>query len=160
MTVPRCFDFRYLVKHTEYCVPLALVILPSIRLESASTMSPKQEVASREQVVKSILLIRGLKVMLEADVARLYGVFLKRLNEQVHRNLRRFPSDFVIHLTREEYEGLRSQFATLNLGRGSTGNFSPAQKKPIERYDGKGKRRINNPPVGVGDTGHGFLSLA
>lgn len=88
-------------------------------------MSPKHEVVSREQVEKSILLIRGLKVMLDSDLARLYGVSVKRLNEQVRRNLRRFPSDFMIHLTREEYEVLRSQFATLNPGQGEHRKYLP-----------------------------------
>ncbi|MGE5301977.1 MAG: ORF6N domain-containing protein [Alphaproteobacteria bacterium] len=56
--------------------------------------------------------------MLDADLAKLYGVSVKRVNEQVRRNRSRFPSDFMIHLTREEYEALRSQFATLNPRRG------------------------------------------
>jgi hypothetical protein len=98
----------YLVKHTNIVFLIALIILPWIRLKSATTMSPKHEIVSRERVEKSILLIRGLKVMLDADLAKLYGVSVKRLNEQVRRNLRRFPSDFMIHLTREEYEALES----------------------------------------------------
>jgi hypothetical protein len=76
-------------------------------------MSPKREVISTAQVEQSILLLRGLKVMLDSDLARLYGVSVKRLTEQVRRNLKRFLSDFVIRLTADEYEGLRSHFATL-----------------------------------------------
>jgi hypothetical protein len=110
---------QYLVKHTNIVFSIrALVILPSIRLKSATTMSPKHKFVSHEQVEKSILFIRGLKVMLDSDLAGLYGVSVKRLNEQVRRNLKRFPSDFMIHLTREEYEVLRSQFATLKPSRG------------------------------------------
>ena len=52
--------------------------------------------------------------MLDRDLARLYGVETKRLNEQVKRNIERFPEDFMFQLTREEAESSRSQFATLN----------------------------------------------
>ena len=70
-----------------------------------------------ERVERQILLIRGHKVMLGTDLAVLYGVPTKRLNEQVRRNLRRFPSDFMFQLTWEESEELsRSQFATLKRG--------------------------------------------
>jgi len=68
-----------------------------------------------EQIERRILLIRGHRVILAADLAAMYGVPVKRLNEQVKRNADRFPDDFVFQLTREESEGLsRSQFATLN----------------------------------------------
>lgn len=65
-----------------------------------------------------ILLIRGCKVMLDSDLAELYQVSTKRLNEQVKRNRERFPEDFIFQLTREEAEGLRSQIATSNKRRG------------------------------------------
>jgi hypothetical protein len=55
-----------------------------------------------ERIERSILLIRGEKVMLDADLAALYGVSTKRLNEQVRRNRERFPSDFLIELTAQE----------------------------------------------------------
>jgi hypothetical protein len=64
-----------------------------------------------------ILSIRGHRVMLDADLAELYGVPTKRLNEAVRRNAARFPEDFMFQLTAEEAETLRSQFATSN-GRG------------------------------------------
>jgi hypothetical protein len=67
------------------------------------------------QVERRILFIRGQKVLLDADLAELYEVPTKRLNEQVRRNRKRFPEDFVFQLTREEFEGLRSQFATSSL---------------------------------------------
>ena len=63
--------------------------------------------------------------MLDADLADLYGVPVKRLNEQVRRNNRRFPADFMIRLTREEHEGLRSQIATLKPGRGEHRKYLP-----------------------------------
>jgi hypothetical protein len=65
-----------------------------------------------------ILLIRGHKVMLDSDLAELYGVTTKRLNEQVRRNLSRFPEDFMFQLTESETHLLRSQFATSKGGRG------------------------------------------
>jgi hypothetical protein len=66
-----------------------------------------------------IFLIRGQRVILDADLARIYGVPTKRLNEQVRRNADRFPPDFMIQLTpseTKEVQGLRSQFATLKRG--------------------------------------------
>jgi ORF6N domain len=71
-----------------------------------------------ERIEKSILLIRGHNVMLDSDLADLYGVTTKRLNEQVRRNLARFPEDFMFQLTTEEAESLRSQIATSKPGRG------------------------------------------
>ena len=65
-----------------------------------------------------IHLLRGEHVMLDFDLAKLYGVSTKRLNEQVRRNLKRFPSDFAFQLTNQEFTRLRSQFATSNKGRG------------------------------------------
>ncbi len=56
--------------------------------------------------------MRGQRVMLDADLAALYGVTTKRLNEQVMRNLGRFPSDFMFQMTNQEVAILRSQFAT------------------------------------------------
>jgi hypothetical protein len=62
--------------------------------------------------------IRGQKIMLDSDLASLYGVTTKRLNEQVRRNLSRFPSDFMFRLTVSEAEDLRSQIATSRSGHG------------------------------------------
>ena len=70
-----------------------------------------------ERVEDRILSIRGHRVMLDADLAELYGVPTKRLNEAVRRNVARFPGDFMFQLTADEAEILRSQFATSN-GRG------------------------------------------
>jgi len=71
-----------------------------------------------ERIASFILLVRGHKVLLDADLAELYGVTTKRLNEQVRRNRERFPEDFVFQLSQEEHEALRSHFATSNAGRG------------------------------------------
>jgi len=65
-----------------------------------------------ERIEQKIFLIRGRKVMLDGDLALLYGVPVKRLNEQVRRNPRRFPPDFMFQLAANESESLRSQSAT------------------------------------------------
>jgi len=69
-----------------------------------------------EQIERAILLIRGQKVMLDRDLAELYGVETKALKRAVRRNIGRFPSDFVFELTKEEYDSLRRQFGTLKRG--------------------------------------------
>ena len=79
-------------------------------------MKSKAGIVLSEVIQGKMILIRGQKVMLDADLARLYEVFTKRLNEQARRNSRRFPSDFMFQLTKEEYEILRSQFATSSWG--------------------------------------------
>lgn len=68
------------------------------------------------KIEEKIFTIRGKQVMLDRDLARLYGVETKRLNEQVKRNLERFPDDFMFQLTVDECS--RSQFATLNIQQG------------------------------------------
>ena len=70
------------------------------------------------QIQNMIYVIREQKVMLDSDLAKLYGVETKRLNEQVRRNLKRFPGDFMFKLTSDEFEALRSQFATSKEGKG------------------------------------------
>ena len=71
-----------------------------------------------KKVDSTILFLRGQKVILDVDLAELYGVSVKRLNEQVKRNIRRFPSDFLFRLTRREYSNLRSQFVTSSSDHG------------------------------------------
>jgi len=65
-----------------------------------------------EGIASRIYFVRGKKVILDSDLAGLYGVPTKRLNEQVRRNIERFPGDFMFRLTKEEHDHLRSQFAT------------------------------------------------
>ncbi len=81
-------------------------------------MAGKGTMVPLERVERRILLIRGHRVMLDADLAELYGVPTKRLNEQVKRNTERFPEDFMFRLTRGETEALKSQIATSKGGRG------------------------------------------
>jgi predicted DNA binding protein len=76
-------------------------------------------------VSQRIQLIRGHRVLLDSDLAILYGVSTKRLNEQVRRNMDRFPSDFIFSLTDQELAALRSQFATLKPGRGAHRKYAP-----------------------------------
>ncbi|MDP3794687.1 MAG: ORF6N domain-containing protein [bacterium] len=71
-----------------------------------------------EGIQRRIYLIRNEKVMLDSDLAELYGVPTRRLNEQVRRNSSRFPRDFMFQLTTEETTALRSQIATSKTGRG------------------------------------------
>lgn len=78
-----------------------------------------------EHVRHQILLIRGHRVLLDSDLAQLYGVATKRLNEQVRRNKTRFPADFMFRLTPWETESLRSQIATLETGRGKHRKYLP-----------------------------------
>lgn len=78
----------------------------------------KTSIIPAERIERAILLVRSQKVMLDADLAALYGVPTRRLNEQVRRNLRRFPADFMFQLRPAEVRILRSQFATSKRGRG------------------------------------------
>src|SRR3954468_21635099 len=76
-------------------------------IESQMT-SPRQITT----VENAIHLMRGQRVMLDSDLASIYGVTTKRLNEQLRRNRARFPLDFAFHVTSKEFTNLKSQFAT------------------------------------------------
>ena len=78
-----------------------------------------------DTITHHILLLRGQKVLLDTDLAILYDVPTKRFNEQVRRNLERFPADFMFQLTQEEWDALRSQIATLKTGRGQHRKYLP-----------------------------------
>jgi len=71
-----------------------------------------------ERIAQYILMLRGQRVILDADLAKLYGVSTKRLNEQVRRNTDRFPADFMFQLSDEEARNLKSHFATSSSGHG------------------------------------------
>ncbi len=82
-------------------------------------MSTKTSIVPVERIALSIHVVRGQKVIVDADLARIYGVPTKRLNEAVRRNMERFPADFMFQLTKDEaveWHRLRSQFATLKRG--------------------------------------------
>jgi ORF6N domain-containing protein len=106
---------------------------------SLSTRS-RTSVTSVEDVSRAIVVLRGRKVLLDAELAALYGVTTKRLNEQVKRNAERFPEDFMFRLSRTETDALnrshsatgspgaaasRSQCATLKGGRGQHRKYPP-----------------------------------
>jgi hypothetical protein len=80
---------------------------------------------SPQRIEQAIFLVRGHRIILDSELAALYGVPVKRLNEQVKRNSARFPPDFAFELTREEFEILRSQIATLRSGHGQHPKYLP-----------------------------------
>jgi len=82
-------------------------------------MTSKQLPIPAERIEKAIVLVRGQKVMLDRDLAELYGVTTGNLNKAVKRNLDRFPPDFMFQLKQEEYESLRFQFGILKKGQHS-----------------------------------------
>jgi len=85
--------------------------------DSAKTTASAQLTAATA-IEKRIFVVRNRQVMLDEDLADLYGVETKRLIQQLKRNLKRFPDDFMFQLTKAEAEALRSQIATSNTGRG------------------------------------------
>lgn len=91
----------------------------------APTMSSKASVEIARDIGARITLISGHRVLLDADLAALYVVTTKRLNEQVRRNMGRFPVDFAFQLSAEEADSLRSQNATLKTGRGRHRKYRP-----------------------------------
>ena len=97
-----------------------------------------QSLLSEETISNKIYFIRGQKVMLDRDLALLYGIETKVLKQSVKRNISRFPEDFMFELTKTEYDSLRSQFvtlenntplrpqiATLKTGRGRYSKYTP-----------------------------------
>src|SRR5207253_2690866 len=78
----------------------------------------KQALAKIEPIEPVIMVIRGQRVILDRDLARVYGVTTARLNQQVNRNVERFPSDFIFRLNRDELNSLMLQSATSKMGRG------------------------------------------
>lgn len=81
-------------------------------------MTRENQPSPPEGVERLILQVRGQRVLLDADLAELYGVATRRLNEQVSRNLERFPDDFMFRLTHAEWSDLKSQVATSSEGHG------------------------------------------
>ena len=69
-----------------------------------------------ETIATKILIIRGKKVLIDSDLAKLYAIETKGLKRAVRRNIERFPEDFMFEITKEEYDSLRSQFGTLKRG--------------------------------------------
>jgi hypothetical protein len=99
----------------------------SLRAFESQMTSPREI----QTVENTIHLVRGQRVMLDSDLAAIYGVSTTRLNEQFRRNKKRFPSDFAFQLTREEFTALISQFAISKKGRGGRRKLlaPPPEKK-------------------------------
>ena len=93
------------------------------KTENGELVTNRDQLVVVDNIESLIKVIRGQQVMLDKDLATLYGVETKRLNEQVKRNIKRFPEDFMFQLTKEEC--LRSQIATLNEGRGQHLKYMP-----------------------------------
>ena len=70
------------------------------------------ELNTVDNIINSIYIIRGQQVMLDSDLAKIYGYEVKRLNEQVKRNIKRFPEDFMFRLSNSEIDSVRSQIVT------------------------------------------------
>jgi hypothetical protein len=76
-------------------------------------------------IESKIYTVRGMRVMLDSDLAELYGVENKRLKEAVRRNIERFPKDFMFEITFEEYKTLRSQIASLDNNQKTQSKYKP-----------------------------------
>jgi len=97
---------------------------------------------SVQLIERRIYLIRGQKVMIDVDLAELYGVSTKHLNQQVSRNKKRFPEDFMFRLTKEEGESLRSQIVTSNTGMPeNTASNKNLRSQFVTSKSGRGGRR-------------------
>jgi hypothetical protein len=92
-----------------------LVLIRTIT-EKPNVAKPTGLLIPAERIERAILLIRGEKVLLDRDLAELYGVETRVLVQAVKRNLRRFPADFMFQLSKEEFENWRSQFVMSNPG--------------------------------------------
>ncbi|MBF8259909.1 MAG: hypothetical protein HW377_2283 [Actinobacteria bacterium] len=90
-------------------------MIEDIELQSDTLLSRLRA----ENIHQRILTIRGFRVMLDADLAELYGVPTKVFNQAIQRNAERFPEDFMFQLSRDEADSLRSQIVTLKTGPGS-----------------------------------------
>jgi hypothetical protein len=88
-------------------------------------MSNETAITPSYQITPLIRFIREQRVILDSDLAALYGVPTKRLNEQLRRNRQRFPADFAFQLTAEDWTALRSQIATLKTSRGAHRKYAP-----------------------------------
>ena len=137
---------------------------PNRQLVPVPPPAPLAPAVIDDDFIKSrILTIRGVQVLLDRDLAELYGVATRRLNEQVKRNIRRFPVSFMFQLTKEELEDWRSQIATSGGSGGSGTNPSMVRKdwksqiatSKRERY---AKMGVRNRPYAF--TEHGVVMLA
>ena len=108
-----------------------------------------------EHITRSILVLRGHKVLLDAELAALYEVTTKRFNEQVRRNRKRFPEDFMFQLTAQELAALRSQIATSNAP--TAQELRPLRSQIATLKGGRGQHRKYLP---YAFTEHGAIMAA
>ena len=92
------------------------IVIPSCTFVKQNIIMSDQITIPDEIITNKIYLIREQKVMIDKDLAELYGVETKQLKRQVRRNIERFPEDFMFELTKQEFDNLRSQFGTSNWG--------------------------------------------
>ena len=102
------------------------------KTENCELVANCDRLVAVDNIEPLIKVIRGQQVMLDRDLATLYGVETKRLNEHVKRNIKRFPEDFMFQLTKDEC--LRSQIATLNAGRGQFYGENRFSVQPLGNY--------------------------
>lgn len=95
----------------------------SLRCQIGTSNKDMKSLIPSELIQKSIHLIRGQRVMLDVDLAKIYSVSVKALNQAVKRNKDRFPHDFCFLLNYQEVMRLRSQFVTLEIGSGGRGRY-------------------------------------
>jgi len=87
----------------------------------SSPGTPSTHLPAPDAITRRIAIVRGTRVLLDSDLAALYGVETKRFNETVRRNVAKFPADFMFQLTADEWAALRSQIATLDAAHGGRG---------------------------------------
>ena len=92
---------------------------------AASTRKPLETATPTIDITRAIVVLRGQKVLLDSQLATLYGTSPKVLNQAVRRNRERFPDDFMFQLTTREWEPLRSQIVTLKTGKGEHRKYLP-----------------------------------
>jgi hypothetical protein len=92
---------------------------------TGTSMEKDLEIITQESIAQLIFQIRGQKVMLDRDLAELYGVETKALKQAVRRNLDRFPTDFMLEFTDQEFKNLRSQFVTSSLAQWGGTRYKP-----------------------------------
>jgi len=96
-------------------------------------MAEKTSLIPLQRIESAILLMRGSKVLLDSDLAALYGVETRALVQAVKRNIHRFPSDFMFRLSKEEFAALKSQPVISNVKTGRGGRRSSSTDGPAER---------------------------
>ena len=94
-------------------------------MTSTPSIDSAEPLPALQSIGLAITVLRGQRVILDAELAALYGVETKRFNEQVRRNIERFPQDFMFQLNDQEQAALRSQNATLKTGRGQHRKYAP-----------------------------------